>query len=101
AAGLEGEGVLAASQFLAQHKMIVDVFFGEDRLTGRDPAHERHGDDLTELGLQLVDVDDFDGAGLGGVPANISLALQRIEVVLNRGDRKSTRLNSSHVSISY
>src|SRR3989454_1229215 len=84
AADLEGEGVLAANQFLAEHKMVVDVLFGEDRLTGRDPAHERHRDHLTELGLQLVDVDDFYGAGLGGVQENIASALQRIEVVLHR-----------------
>src|SRR2546427_3388925 len=85
AADLEGEGIVAANQLLAQHEMVVDIFFGKDRLSGRDPAHQWYRDYLAELGLQLVDVDDFDGAGLGGIPANVSLALQRVEVVLHRG----------------
>src|SRR2546426_3030288 len=85
AADLEGEGIVAADQLLAEHEMVVNVFFSEDRLSGRDPAHEWHRNHLAELGLQLVDVDDFDGAGLGGIPANIAFALQRVEVVLHRG----------------
>src|ERR1700686_1470174 len=48
-------------------------------------AARRHH--LVGLGLHFVDIDDFDGARLGWIPPDVALALQGVEVVLDRRTR--------------
>src|SRR3989454_5809883 len=44
---------------------------------------------------------DPDGIGASGVGAHLAIDQYPAELLVNRGDRKSTRLNSSHLVISY
>src|SRR3712207_8585572 len=57
------------------------------------PLHLRAREALVD-GLQLLEADHV---GLGGLQ-NLE---QMVEALLDRVDRKSTRLNSSHANISY
>src|SRR5690606_41320512 len=77
----------------------------EDALAGgrqRDDRPERLGDGVQKVDL-LVTVGEFFGgeAGLGLVVEELGECLEQESDFAGRQDRKSTRLNSSHVKISY
>ena len=73
---------------------LLDVLFGEDWRTCGHPAHDGQRDEVVAevlghlcqpLGLGLLLLDDLDGAGLLGVPADEPLLLELLEVHVNRG----------------
>src|SRR5207249_12080515 len=65
------------------------------RLRARDARQDRRGGRLLQFGPREV------GRGEGQRPPHRDRPPDLRGTVAGRGDRKSTRLNSSHVSISY
>src|SRR5699024_12237385 len=87
---------------LSLHDALPISELGFDDMAAEDPSHE-----VDRLGAAVGEEDPVDGNAdrVGERPGRlrgIGIAAHRVEITpQDRGDRKSTRLNSSHVSISY
>src|SRR5699024_3620276 len=108
-----GEERIEATHFLDEGLQIGFVPFGEGLppLRMASQRHCREYDESCHGQDRAEDVDEFHGGHLGAHPLTAGIgvmgedrqggALARIEPPVADIDRKSTRLNSSHVSISY
>jgi hypothetical protein len=84
---LEGEGIVGTNQVLTEDDVILDIFIRKYWLTGGDAPDQWDRDDLAEFGLELIDIDHFDGARFGWIPTDVALAFEGVEMVLHRRAR--------------
>ena len=86
AAHPEHEQLAVAGEVRRERDHLLDLLLGEHAHAGGDVADERHVAGRTPLrrGAARGVGRDLDGTGLGGIPAEVAEALQRVQVRVHR-----------------
>ena len=79
----EDEGRVLADEVPREGKHVLDVFLGEQRVSGGDAAQDGHVDDPLG-GLAGPILEDLNGAGLAGIAMDESFLFQGGEMAVHR-----------------
>ena len=81
---VQNENLSVGEKFRGNGEIVLHILDGQNGLSGSHPAHDGNIHHLPAGQIKIV-VHDLDGTGLCGIPADVAVLLQRLQMRMYRG----------------